>query len=265
MTSLFSELRNLKSGFLKYEVWVYLAYKDIRLKFHGSTLGFLWIFIQHMLYAVGAGLIWSILFDKSPFYYIPFIASGFAVWGLISACFIDGSITFVLSRSYIHQIPIPLSVYVFRMLTKQLISMLIVFSATIILVLIAGLLTLKGLMFVLLGFILLVFVCFSATYASAYLGSRFRDLQFGFISIFQFLFVVTPIIYPPDILIQRGFGFAVYMNPFTSLIEIIRTPMLEGRAADLTHYVISIIFAVVFFFVGLIVSKRWRHVIAFWL
>jgi ABC-type polysaccharide/polyol phosphate export permease len=42
------------------------------------------------------------------------------------------------------------------------------------------------------------------------------------------LFYLTPIIYKPEILIKRNLGWAVQINPFAVLLELVRQPLLQG-------------------------------------
>ncbi len=70
----------------------------------------------------------------------------------------------------------------------------------------------------------------------SFLGSRYRDLQHGIAMLLQLLFVITPILYPPAMLVERGLEWAVHVNPLTAVIEVIRHPLLHNDFAPALHY-----------------------------
>ena len=70
----------------------------------------------------------------------------------------------------------------------------------------------------------------------AYIGIRNRDLQHAITSVVYLLYIVTPVLYPPEVLIKKGVGIVIYMNPLASSIEIIRHPLLINDFAPIRHY-----------------------------
>ena len=61
---------------------------------------------------------------------------------------------------------------------------------------------------------------------------RFRDATHLTEIGFQTLFYLTPIIYEPRLLKQRGLGFLVHANPVVPFLELLRVPLLDGRWPD---------------------------------
>jgi ABC-type polysaccharide/polyol phosphate export permease len=98
----------------------------------------------------------------------------------------------------------------------------------------------------------------------AYMGLRYRDLQHALPSIFSLLFIVTPVIYPPEILVKKGASYILYLNPFTSLIEVVRSPLLEGSLASTEHYIISILMSLIMLYCKYFIEKKWRRFVPFW-
>ena len=90
----------------------------------------------------------------------------------------------------------------------------------------------------------------------AYIGIRNRDLQHAITSVVYLLYIVTPVLYPPEVPIKKGVGIVIYMKPLASLIEFIRHP-LSNNFAPIRHNLISKAF--VFFLVSfkLILKIKW--------
>lgn len=236
----------------------YLAWLDLQSRFRRTRLGVLWVFIQVASFSIGAGFIWAAIFHLEPEEFVPFLAIGFALWGLFVGVFTEGSGAFVAAQGYIKQTSIPLEVYVLRTFLTQMLLFSISFSVSILILALVGKLVFINLVYSIPGFFILSLFSFCTIYSMAYIGVRYRDVQHALVGFFQLFFVLTPVIYPPEILIERGVGFAVYLNPFASLIDIIRTPLLHSKFADIQSYGASMLFILFICLLG-IVSRYFLH------
>jgi ABC-type polysaccharide/polyol phosphate export permease len=206
--------------------------------------------LQQLSFSLGAGLIWAAVFNLKPEDFIPFLTLGFAIWGFIAAVMSEGCYCFVVAHGYLKH--------------TQCIYLAIGFFTALALLLFFDKLTFIGLLISVPGLIILILYGYSAIGLMAYLGLRFRDLQHGLAGLFNLLFVVTPVIYPADVLIKKGFSVAIYGNPFASLIEVVRYPILNSEFADPIHYLISIIFVTLFLSLRFFIGSRWSRFVPFW-
>jgi LPXTG-motif cell wall-anchored protein len=78
------------------------------------------------------------------------------------------------------------------------------------------------------SFILLFIFAWSLAICTGTLNVLFHDTQHLLEIVLQILFYLTPIFYKPDMLIQRNLGWAVRLNPFAVLLDLVRKPLLEG-------------------------------------
>ncbi|MDQ6961078.1 MAG: ABC transporter permease [Mariprofundaceae bacterium] len=235
-------------------IW-YLAKLDLQSRFRKSKLGILWVFIQVSSFSIGAGFIWAAIFNLDPVDFVPFLAIGFSLWGLFVGVCVEGSGTFIAAQGYIKQVTVPLKVYILRVFLTQSLLFLISFSVSILILILVGKFHFVNFLYAFPGFFILTLFSVSVVFLMAYIGIRFRDVQHALVGIFQLLFVLTPVIYPPSVLIERGLGFAIYLNPFASLIDIIRTPLLHSQFANLQSYYTSIL---TIFFVSLLGWAAYR-------
>ena len=257
-------LYELKLAIDNFQIWTYLSGSDVRNRFRRSKLGILWPILHQLAFSLGAGVIWANVFHLEPAEFIPFLTLGFAIWGFISGSMTEGCSSLIIAHGYLKQLPLPQSIFIFRALLTQLIFLVIGFLTALGVLLYFGKLTILGILLGIPGIVILIIYAYGAIGSLAYLGLRYRDLQHGLTGLFSLLFVVTPIIYPADVLIQKGLAFAVYINPFASLIEIIRFPILNGELATPTHYLVSSFFALMFVFLRFQLGSRWRRFVAFW-
>ena len=256
--------QELRTAIRYFDIYYFLALQDIKSRFRRSRLGVFWIVIQQLVYSFGVGLIWTKIFGMNPAEFIPFLTIGVTLWAFISASMVEGSMIFVNAHGYLKQLPLPQSIFIFRTVLTQGFY-LAVGMATATLVLTAfGRLNFHGILYAIPGGIILVAYFYGASGALAYLGLRYRDLQHALSSIFSMLFIVTPVMYPPEILIKKGIAIIVYGNPFASLIEVVRVPLLTGHLAEPIHYAIAACFTIFMIKVRFVVTKKWGRFVPFW-
>jgi ABC-2 type transport system permease protein/lipopolysaccharide transport system permease protein len=86
------------------------------------------------------------------------------------------------------------------------------------------------------AFVLLIVNALLASISIGMISARFRDVPRMIASLAQVLFLITPIVWTPDLLGPRR--YVAECNPFFHLIEIVRGPMLgvlpSTRTIDLT-------------------------------
>jgi len=141
----------------------------------------------------------------------------------------------------------------------------VAFVATVLASMALGLELTWGALWALPGIVVMLWIGLSVATILSFVGARFRDLSHAISSVLQLLFVLTPIIYPASILETRGFAWVTQYNPIASLLDLIRVPLIEGRAADQYDYLflggVGIVLSIVAF---LSVSKLAKRAI-FWL
>lgn len=259
-------LKELLSSLLaKKDIWLYLSKQDLNSQFRRSKLGSLWLVINQLSFAFGAGLIWATVFGLNAIDFIPFIATGFAVWGFISSCFVDGCASFLVSQGYIKQVKMPLPIYTMRAVCSASVRLFIGLIVALLVVAIFGQVSIVGVIGALLGTLLVVVCGFFISLTLSYLGAKYRDLQHGLSNLFQLLFVLTPVIYPPKMLIEKGLWFAVYFNPLSSFIQVIRVPLVDGQMASLIDY-FTILMTIIIFVVFSRISKvKFENKVAYYL
>jgi lipopolysaccharide transport system permease protein len=257
-------ITELKLAIDNFNVWSYLSSSDLKNRFRRSKLGILWPILQQLSFSLGAGIIWAAVFHLKPEDFIPFLTLGFAIWGFIAASMTEGCSAFVIAHGYLKQLPLPQSIFILRTLLTQLIFLSIGLTTALAVLLYFGKLTLIGLMLGIPGIFILILYSYGAIGSLAYLGLRYRDLQHGLTGIFSLLFVVTPVIYPAEVLIKKGFAVVIYGNPFASLIEVVRFPILNGELADPIHYIVSSGFALVLVLLRFQLGSRWSRFVPFW-
>lgn len=255
-------LRDMHEGGLRYELWLMLGWRDVLSRYRRSRLGPLWIVISMGFVAGVMGLLYSAIMQRPPSDYIPYLVVGFIAWNLLSSFITEGCQVFTANAAAIKEVPLPGTVYVYRLACRNLVIFTHNIVVYILVLLIfrtspfpAAVLALPGL-----GLILLNGMWIGLLFGL--INARFRDFSQVVNNLMRLLFFVTPVIWYPDRVagLRRVF---VDLNPFYYFVEILRAPLL-GEVPS--QYVWS--FAMTFTLLGwlgtLPVYARWRRQIAYW-
>ncbi|HYN78323.1 MAG TPA: ABC transporter permease, partial [Lamprocystis sp. (in: g-proteobacteria)] len=193
-------LADLWRGLSAWPLWGYLGYHEIRQRYRRSVLGPFWITISMGVMVLALGLLYGTIFKQPLQHYLPYVTTGFIVWGLLSSFITDGLKSFIKAGGLIRQMSVPLSVHVYRLVWGNLIIFghnLLVYVAVaswfqvdlgwslLLAPLAIGLLVLNGV------WIGLLFGLLSA---------RFRDIPLIVGSVLQVVFFLTPVIWRADML-----------------------------------------------------------------
>ena len=254
-------LRDVVEGAGAFRLWGMLGWQDIRQRYRRSTLGPFWLTISMGALVGGLGVLYSGLFKMDVADYLPFVAAGLILWGLISGLITEGCAVFIDAEATIKQVNLPLSVHVYRVVWRNF----IVFAHNIIIYVAAavffsiqpgwiGLLALPG----------LVLFCLNGVWMGLLLGlisARFRDVPQIVASVVQVTFFLTPIIWKPELLPDRA--FMLDFNPFFHLMELVRAPSL-GQAPGLSSWLATLGITLGGWLVTLLIYRRYRWRIAYW-
>jgi len=212
-----------------------LAKHDVVSRYRGSILGPFWITLSMGLMVAGIGLLYANLFKVPVNEFIPYVALGIVVWGLIANVIIEGCQTFVQAAGILSQSSLPMFTFVWRTVIRNVINL------AHHLIIIVGVLVyydhwrqtdvLMGVVGVLLLVANISWISLAAGIASA----RFRDIPQIVGSVVQFAMFMTPVFWLPG---GRLLDHAVLLlNPFYHLLEVVRAPLL-GQPVDARTYLV---------------------------
>jgi ABC-type polysaccharide/polyol phosphate export permease len=259
------EWHNFVKGFSQISLLAQLTDQSISGRFRGSYLGVWWLVLSQVAFAGIAGYIWALIFSRDPGEFVPFIAVSFAVWGFITGAIVDSSATFVTSAGFIKQIPLPLSIFILRQILAHLIYLAVGLGVAIALKLIMSGGLEVSMLWAIPGILLTTFTLTAISTVVAFLGGRFRDITHGLSSLFLVLYVVTPVIYPPEVLKNKGFEAFIHLNPFAGMLEVIREPLIYGRPADVEHYLVISAVGLICSLCAYLVVTRFGRKVVYWL
>lgn len=217
----FADLRN---GARLYELWFRLAVHDIRQRFRRSVLGPFWLTLSMGIMIGALGLVFSTLFHQQIAKTLPYISTGIIFWGLFTGCITEGTVVFISAKSFIRNVPVPISLHFYRMMARNIIIWCFNMAIFVLVAMYFSMPAEWSALLFIPGFILFLINAAWISLAAGVLSTRYRDVPQVITNVMQVIFFVTPIFWSPETLPSRP-AFVAF-NPFYHAIEIVRAPLL---------------------------------------
>jgi lipopolysaccharide transport system permease protein len=243
-------------------LWVRLGWNDILHRYRRTTLGPLWFTASMTITIVALGLVYSQVLQLPARELMPHVCLGLIVWGFINSVLLDSGDLFTGSESYIKQVRLPYSLYVFRFVLSKAIIFAHDFPIYVVTILYFQIWPGPAALYAIPGLLLLLINGAMVSISLGIASARFRDIPRIIASLSQILFLITPIIWMPSLLGQLS--YIAEANPFFHLIEMIRAPLLGSAPSGRTVIVVIAITATNLVLASVLFT-RYRSRIAYWI
>jgi lipopolysaccharide transport system permease protein len=240
------------------ELFYFFTWRDIKIKYKQTFLGFLWAVLQPLLMM----LIFTIFFGRAlrvpsqNIEYPVFVFSGLLMWNIFSSGLANASNSMVnnaliIKKIYFPRLVIPVSsmlvaVFDFLMAFLLLIPLLFYYQQPVSPAAIWA-------------WPLAIFIGLVGTFGPgcllAALNVKYRDFRYVIPFLIQILFFITPVIYPVSLLQDSILQYLIVASPMYAAVEIFRFP-LTGIEPNMTFILISITSAFLFLILGLAYFRR---------
>jgi lipopolysaccharide transport system permease protein len=264
ISSPLAAVADIQGAYHRYHLIGTLGWQDVATRYRRSRIGAFWLTINMAVMIVSIGFLFGRLFGQPIDEFLPYFAAGQIIWGLLATSINEGCTAFSSASGIILQVRMPLFIHVARVLWRNI----IIFAHNLIILPLVFLFFMKPVGWVALlaipGFILLLLnVTWIMLIVSA-VCARFRDVTQIVQNAVQVLFFVTPIMWTAETLQGRVGALILNLNPFNSLLDIVRSPLL-GQHPEMIHWVISIGLAVVGWIFALWFFGQRLKRLAYWL
>ncbi len=232
-----------------------LVQKDLKTRYKGSFLGFLWTFINPLMQLAIYALIFPFLMRVEEKNYAMFLFVALLPWLFFSTSLQTSTDCIVENYNLVKKIYFPRQVLPLSVATGGLVNYIYGLIVVLVGLLIAGIpLTWNILFLPLLLLILYITVSGFCLMFSA-LNVYIRDLEHIVNIVTMAWFYATPIVYPLTMLpdwLQKILLF----NPMTPLVQGFRNVIYYGVSPDLTEIVIAAIEAIIIFTAGVLIFNK---------
>ena len=241
-----------------------LGWHDVRQRYRRSVFGMLWHTLNTGIMIGTIALVFGQIFRAPLQEFLPFLSVGLIFWGFISSVISEGCVGFISAESIIRQQPIPFFVHILRILWRN--TLILAHNIVIFPLVLLGVgksLTWTAILCLPGYLVLTVNLAWAALFASV-VCARYRDLTPIVANALQVIFYLTPIMWLPSLLTERGSTFLISGNPLHHLLELVRAPLL-GQTPSSVDWAVGLVMAVLGWSVTLELFGRYRGRIAYWL
>lgn len=250
------------SGMRSAHVWLALGWHDTRQRYRRSVLGPFWFTLSTLLMVGVLGVLYSTLLGQKISVYLPYLGTGLVTWGYISSVVNEGCATFIGSAYMIKQIRMPLTVYVCRVVWRNIVIFL--HSLPVIVLVLFWFAHYPKPEF-LLVFPAIFILMLQGVWVGIVFGllcARYRDVVPIVTNLLQVAFFFTPVMWSPDLLKERA--WVAHYNPLYHLIQIVRDPVL-GNPVEWQSWAWSIGLLLFGFSMAQYLMSRYRDRVPYWL
>lgn len=245
------------------ELFYFFTWRDIKVKYKQTALGFLWAILQPLLMM----LIFTVFSRavKIPSQNIPteiYIFSGLLIWNIFSSGLTNASASMVSNAPIIKKIYFPRLVIPVSSIIVSIFDFLMAF------VLFLGILIFYQqpvAWMAVFTWPLALVICVAATLGLgcwiAALNVKYRDFRYVIPFLVQVLFFLTPIIYPVSIISNPVIKYILAASPVYCAVELFRYP-LTGILPETSFLLISLSSTLIFLIIGIFYFRKTENFFA---
>lgn len=243
------------------ELFYFFTWRDIKVKYKQTYLGFTWAILQPTLMMIVFTFVFGSVINEKANSNIPypvFVYSGLMLWGIFSGGLQAAGNSMVsnaniIKKIYFPRLIIPLSsilvsIFDFAMTIIPFVGLLIYYQVHVDIIRLLWALPLS-LIFILLS--TFGFGCFLAA-----LNVKYRDFRYVLPFLIQFLMFVTPVIYPLKLVTDARILFFLKLNPIAIAIDLYRSIFDISILIDLTHLGLSAVISLGLLFLGIYYFRK---------
>jgi lipopolysaccharide transport system permease protein len=265
--------RNFEFGFKELwsykELFYFFTWRDIKVKYKQTVLGFLWAILQPLVTMI----IFTFFFGRllkvpsSDLPYPVFVLSGLILWNIFSTGVSNAGNSMVsnaniIKKIYFPRLIIPLSavlvsVFDFLMTLIVFFSVLIYYSSQ-------NQIHINWPVFLALLPVCVILACIASFGLGSFLAAlniKYRDFRYLIPFMIQMLLFVTPVIYPLNIVESGILRNILALNPMYASIEMFRAG-LTGVFPDMQLFMLSIISSLFLLFMGIYYFRKTEYYFA---
>ena len=240
------------------ELFYFFAWRDIKIKYKQTMLGFLWAILQPLMmmviFTLFFGRVLNVPSQNLP--YPVFVFSGLLLWNMFSTGLTNSANSMVNNATIIKKVYFPRLIIPASSILVVLFDFLMAFVLLIpILIFYQQPLSWSALWCWPLALMISVVATFGPGCWLAALNVKYRDFRYVIPFLIQILFFLTPIIYPVSMLKNTTLQYILVLSPMYAAVELFRLPLTDADVNS-TFLLISLSASIFFLLAGVLYFKK---------
>lgn len=252
-------LLNLKELWEYRELFYFFTWRDIKVKYKQTLLGFLWAILQPFVMMVIFTMFFNRMLNISSgsVPYEVFSYSGLILWNVFATGVSNAGNSMVANANIIKKIYFPrliipissilVSVFDYFMAFTVYIGLLIYYQVDVN--------VLQMIIFIPLSLLMAMIAVFGAGSLLAALNVKYRDFRYVIPFLIQILFFLAPVVYPISSITNEWLRLLMSLNPMSGAVELSRM-CFSSAEINIQFLLISLASGLILFFTGLIYFRK---------
>ncbi len=233
-----------------------LVHKELRGKYKGSVLGFLWSFLLPLFQLVVYTIVFSVFMPTAIEKFYMFLFVALVPWLFFNSCVVGGSTAIIQQKNLVEKIYFPRLVLPLAFSISYFVNMLLSFIIVFIALFISGI----GISFDVLWYlpIIMLIECLMGIGVAMLFSALtvfFRDMEYILSIITMAWMYMTPILYPIA-QVPEEYQQILYMNPMTAVIIAYRDILYYQQAPELKTLTYAIVWGLVVLVGGFVTFQK---------
>lgn len=234
--------------------------KDLKLRYRGAVLGYLWSLLNPVLMMIVYSVIFSYIVKIGVKNYPIYLLCALLPWSFFSTSLTAASSSVVDNSNLINKVYFPREIFPISVIFANLLHLII--SMIILLVFLSFMQTKSILPIFILPLAIIAHVVFTMGIALllSCLTVFYRDIKYILEIVMMIWFYATPIIYPLS-MVPEKLQIFLYLNPMVWIISIYRSILFYGEYPAISVILITYSFSFLIFYLGCHLFQKYDNLI----
>ena len=241
------------------ELFYFFTWRDVKVKYKQTVLGFLWAILQPLFMTFVFTVFLGEAITQKTHLNIPypvFALSGMLLWGIFSGGMSNAANSMVNNANIIKKIYFPRLIIPISAILSALVDFAIAFVIFIVLLFIYKIdVNYSGLLFLPVSIIITCLSAMGCGFLLAALNVKYRDVRYIIPFMVQGLLFLTPVMYPVTISTNPVLQTILKLNPLSGALELIRG-LFTGYAVNMETVFLSMTVSLLLFITGIIYFRK---------
>ncbi len=241
------------------ELFYFFTWRDVKVKYKQTVLGFLWAILQPLFMTFIFTLFLGESISQKTHLSIPyplFALSGMLLWGIFSGGMSNAANSMVNNANIIKKIYFPRLIIPISAILGVLVDFFIAFFVFVILLFIYKVdINFSAIIFLPVSIFITCLSAMGCGFLLAALNVKYRDVRYIIPFMVQGLLFLTPVMYPATISSNKTVQFILQLNPLSGALELMRN-LFTGYAVNYDTVFLSLTSSLLLFITGIIYFRK---------
>lgn len=233
-----------------------LVRKELRGRYKGSALGFLWTFINPLLQLCVYTFVFSVVMPNNIEKFYLYLFVGLIPWLFFSGSLTGGAACILNQKDMVKKIYFPREVMPISYVTSNFVNMLLCFIVIFAVVIASGIgVNIKALCYLPIIMVVEYIMCLGGAMLTSALTVYFRDLEYvlGILTMAWMYF--TPVVYSLD-MVPEGLRPIMNLNPMTPVITCYRDVLYGAQVPHIKTLASGFVLGIIVLVIGCVVFNK---------